>query len=338
MITERPTMLTCAQPSGKLHIGNLLGAIQTWRTYLSTHTCLIGIADLHTLTTPDDPVARKNATLETLAQYLACGLDPEHCHFFVQSHITGHTELAWILACYTPLGQLERMTQFKEKKLLQQEAKGEAHAGLLYYPILMAADILIYNANIVPVGDDQAQHLELARHLAQKFNHAHPDTFHLPETRTPAIGARIMDLRHPEQKMSKSCKNEAGILYLTDDSNALRKKIKSAETDSGEDIIVHPEKPGISNLLHILSGLSQQPITHLEETFKQKTYNDLKEATVEATVEALDPLRERYEIFRQDKSVLLDILETGNAVAQKLALKTLSKVRRQVGLLEKPQS
>ena len=330
-------MLTCAQPSGRLHLGNYLGAVANWRAYLDSHECFIGIADLHTLTTSQKPSERRSNILETLAGYLACGLNPHRCHFFAQSHVPGHTELAWILACHTSLGQLERMTQFKDKKQAGRQRGDEgASAGLLYYPILMAADILLYQANVVPAGEDQRQHLELTRDVAERFNYLYADTFVVPKIAIPKTGGKIMSLRHPENKMSKSDQDIVGTLFLDDEAALLRKKIRSAETDSEKNIVASPHKPGITNLLQILSALSKKSMEEIQADFQQASYADLKNVLAEAVVEVLGPIREAYESLRKNKDDLMDILKAGNLLAKERGGETLAKVRREVGLVEGP--
>ncbi|MGE9293159.1 MAG: tryptophan--tRNA ligase [Puniceicoccales bacterium] len=335
----RPVILTCAQPTGTLHLGNYLGAVKNWVRFQDDYECYFGIVDMHSITVPYVPADLRNNTLDLLATYIACGLEPERCHLFLQSHVTGHAELTWVLGCLTPLGRLERMTQFKDKSRKQQDAgsSGFIGSGLLYYPVLMAADILLYNADRVPVGEDQKQHLEITRDIAQKFNETYSPTFKVPEVDIPKSGARIMSLQSPESKMSKSDTNQNGTLYLTDDAKTIRKKIGSAVTDSGSEIRAGEDKPGITNLLHIFSAASGQPIEVIERDFAGKTYADLKGAVAESVVEMLTPVRERYEAIRNDKDYLLGVLKDGSAAAQKRAYKTLSKVWRKAGFVEVPR-
>ena len=259
--SAKPVVLTCAQPTGRLHLGNYLGAVLNWGRMQDDHTCYFGIVDQHAITVPTVPADLRTHTYECLAQYLACGLDPARSQLFVQSHVTGHTELAWILGCLCPLGQLERMTQFKDKSAKQTSIR----AGLLTYPILMAADILLYNASKVPVGDDQKQHLELTRDLAQKFNHTYSDTFVIPEPYIATTGARIMSLQNPEAKMSKSDPNAAATLFITDSADDIRRKIGSAVTDSGAEVRAAADKPGVTNLLQILAACSGRPAATLTQ-------------------------------------------------------------------------
>ena len=271
------------------------------------------------------------ATLELVAWYLACGLDPAKANVFIQSHVIGHTELAWVLGCLCPLGQLERMTQFKDKSA-KQESIG---AGLLYYPVLMAADILLYNADAVPVGEDQKQHLELARDLAEKFNSLFSPTFKVPEPYIAKTGARIASLAHPEKKMSKSDDDPSGTLFLNDPPAVLRKKIMSAVTDSGSEVLAREDKPGVTNLLHILSVCTGRALPELEAEFAGKGYGAFKAAVADAVVGTLEPVQKKYAELMANKDHLLEVVKTGGDAAQKTAYKTLAKVYRKVGFLER---
>src|SRR5210317_881530 len=262
--TDHKVILTCAQPSGQLHLGNYFGALQNWASMIDDFECFFGIVDQHAITVPYVPADLRKSTYRNLALYIACGLDPVKCHLFCQSHVIGHTELAWILGCLCPVGQLERMTQYKDKS--QRQDGGFIGAGLLNYPVLMAADILLYNADRVPVGQDQKQHVELCRDLAIKFNNTYSETFNVPEVYIPKTGARIKSLQAPDKKMSKSDTNQAGCVYLLDTPSIIRKKIRSAVTDSGTDVRSAPDKPGISNLLTIMSAATGKSIDELEKT------------------------------------------------------------------------
>ena len=358
-ISEEKTkkiILTCAQPTGKLTLGNYLGAVRNWSTMLENNECYFGIVDLHAITTPTQPANLRQSVFDCVAQYVACGLDPDKCHQFVQSHVIGHTELAWVLTCLTPIGELQRMTQFKDKaaklgfktgetedgevKFTHEGARPQAsiNAGLLCYPVLMAADILLYNADIVPVGEDQRQHLELCRDLAQRFNHQYSETFVIPDPYVPETGGRIMSLAEPTKKMSKSDDNERASLYILDEPEQIRKKIASAVTDSEADIRATPEKPGVSNLLTIHCALSGEPIEQLEERFAGKGYGVLKEELTEIISSSLQPVREKYHELIQDKSYLKSILAQGAAGAQKRAYKVLGKVYRKVGFPDRERS
>jgi len=353
----KPTILTCAQPTGVLTIGNYLGAVRNWSEMLDQNDCYFGIVDLHAITTPSEPAILRQNVYQCVAQYIACGLDPAKCHQFVQSHVIGHTELAWVLTCITPIGELQRMTQFKDKaaklgfkiaennegddlKFEHQGARAQAsiNAGLLCYPVLMAADILLYNADLVPVGEDQRQHLELCRDLAQRFNHQYSETFVIPEPYVPKTGSRIMSLADPSRKMSKSDDNEKATLYILDEPDRIRKKIASAVTDSGSEIKATPEKQGVTNLLTIHSALSGKSIPELEDHFSGKGYGDLKSELTDITSESLAPVRARYKELIEDKSYLKSVLKDGAEAAQKRAYKILSKVYRKVGFPERERN
>ena len=354
MPEEKPVILTCAQPTGVLTLGNYLGAVKNWATLLDDYRCYFGIVDLHAITAKYTPAELRKNTLSCVAQYIACGLDPERSNIFIQSHVTGHTELAWLLSCITPIGDLQRMTQFKEKaaKLgFKVSSNPEANdlvfthegarqgaslnSGLLMYPVLMAADILLYNADAVPVGNDQKQHLELCRDLAQRFNSAYSETFKIPEPYIPKAGARIMSLQEPAQKMSKSDENRNATLYILDPVDALRKKIMSAVTDSGSEIMASEDKPGVSNLLQIYSALSSRSIADLETQFAGKGYGELKKDVADCVIASLEPVQKRYNELFQDRAYLESVLKAGAEAAQKRAYKLLSKVYRKAGFVER---
>ncbi len=329
---NRKVVLTCAQPTGKLHLGNYLGALKNWVSLIEGNECYFGVVDMHAITIPYVPADLRKNVYDCVAQYIACGMDPQKCNLFLQSSIVGHTELAWVLGCICPLGQLERMTQFKDKSRKHAEA---INSGLLYYPVLMASDILIYNADIVPVGEDQKQHIELTRDLAQKFNFTYSDTFKVPEPYIPESGARIMSLQSPESKMSKSDPNQAGTLYITDKPDALRKKIMSAVTDSDSEVRFAPgEKPGVSNLMCIMAAFTGESMEQIQADFAGKGYGDFKKAVADVVVEGLTPVRERYEQVVADKSLIEEALKRGNEAAQRRADKIMSKVYRKVGFLK----
>lgn len=331
---KKKLILTGMQPSGTLHLGNVLGATNNWRTMLEEYECLFFLANQHAITIPYDPTALKQNSLNCVAQYIACGLDPEKCHIFMQSHIIGHTELMWILSCITPIGQLERMTQFKDKSKKVGES---VCSGLLMYPTLMAADILLYNADLVPVGEDQKQHLELTRDLAIKFNSTYSETFTVPEPYIKKAGARVMSLQDPTSKMSKSSPHAHATIYVTDTDSMISKKIMSAVTDSGHEVYFDLEnKPGVSNLLSIYSAVRSITIPEAEKEFASLTsYAPFKSAVAEAIVDLIRPIRERYLELCQDKTFLEKILADGAEIAQKKAYKMLSKVYRKVGFIER---
>ena len=347
---ESSVILTCAQPSGVLTLGNYLGALRNWAGMLDEAECFFGVVDMHAITARTVPAALRKNSISCLAQYIACGMDPERSHLFLQSHVVGHAELAWVLGCVTPIGDLQRMTQFKEKAArlgfsVAEEAGGEmrfAHegaraqasvnAGLLFYPVLMAADILLYNANKVPVGDDQRQHLELCRDLARRFNHTYSDTFNIPEAYIAKSGARIRSLQDPTKKMSKSDEDPLATLYILDEPARIRKKIMSAVTDSGADIRYdEAEKPGVSNLLQILSSVGGEPIPALEKRMAGQGYSVLKEETADAVIATLEPVQRHYKELMEDRGYLDQVQLKGAEAAQKRAYRVLSKVYRKVG-------
>ena len=298
---------------------------------MENNDCYFGVADMHAITIPYVPADLKKNVYDCVAQFMACGLDAEKCNLFVQSSIVGHAELAWILGCICPLGQLERMTQFKDKAAKHKDA---LNSGLLYYPVLMASDILIYNADIIPVGEDQKQHIELTRDLAQKFNSKYSDTFKMPEPFIPKSGARIMSLQSPDSKMSKSDPNQNGTLYIVDEPNVLAKKIMSAVTDSGGEVRFDPaNKAGVSNLMGIMASLSGMSYTQIEDEFRGKGYGDFKKAVADVVVEKLAPVRERYLEISADKRLVEAAVKRGNEAAQRRVNKTMAKVYRKVGFL-----
>ncbi|WP_309396569.1 tryptophan--tRNA ligase [Cerasicoccus maritimus] len=336
--TQQQVVLTCAQPTGKLHLGNYLGAVRNWTRYLDGYECYFGIVDLHAITVPYVPADLRRDTMECIAQYIACGIDPDKANIFVQSHIIGHTELAWILSCLCPLGQLERMTQFKDKSAKARSEDNQAFigSGLLQYPVLMAADILLYNADIVPVGEDQKQHLELTRDLAQKFNFTYSETFKVPDLFIPKTGARIMSLQNPTKKMSKSDENQTSTLYITDDEKTIRKKIGSAVTDSDSGpgcVRASDDKPGVTNLLGILGVATGKSVEELEKEFAEASYKDFKDAVADAVAKMLAPVREKYEAVVADKKYLTEVIKRGDDAAQKRAFKMLGKVQRKAGFV-----
>lgn len=332
--TTKPVVLSCAQASGRLHLGNYLGAVKNWVDLQEQYECYFGIVDLHAITVQYVPAELRKNTLTCLAEYIACGLNPEKCHLFLQSHVIGHTELAWILGCLAPLGQLERMTQFKDKS---QRDGAFIGSGLLTYPILMAADILLYNADRVPVGEDQKQHLELTRDLAQKFNSTYSDTFNVPKVDIPKTGARIMSLQHPEAKMSKSDPNQASTLFITDDAKSIRKKIMSAVTDSGSEVKASETKQGITNLLNIMSAATGESVAALEAQFVGCNYAAFKSAVADAVVTMLEPVQKKYTAIAGDKAYLHGVFKLGYEAAQKRAYKTLAKVYKKAGFVERPR-
>ena len=322
-------VLSGVQPSGDLHLGNYLGAFRNWVSDQHEHDSYYCIVDLHSLTVEHDPAGLRERTLDVARWLLAVGLDPEACTLFVQSHLPEHTELSWILECTATFGELQRMTQFKEKSAGQDSVR----AGLLTYPVLMAADILLYDADRVPVGDDQRQHLELARNLAQRFNARYGPTFVVPEAAIPRVGARVMDLQEPTKKMSKTTGTDAGLVYLMDPPEVIERKLKRAVTDAGTDVVFDPEgRPGVANLLTLLGAATGRDPKVLAGSYAQ--YGPLKADTAAAVVEALRPVQERYRELTTDPGELEKILAAGAARAREVASATIARVRQAVGLLE----
>ena len=327
---EKPIAFSGVQPSGNLHIGNYLGAIKQFVALQNDYQTFFCVVDLHAITEPQDPEELRARTLEIAALYIASGLDPAKNTIFMQSHVPAHTELGWILNTLTPMGELERMTQFKEKSGKHDSVL----AGLFNYPVLMAADILLYKSAVVPVGEDQVQHLEFTRTLARKFNTRFGETFPEPETLLQKQGARIMGLDDPSKKMSKSAPSANNYVAMLDTPEEIRRKIKIAVTDSGSEIKYNPEeKPAISNLLSIMSHFSDTPIPELEGKCKGKNYSEFKSDLAELVVEKLSPIRERTLELLENKKELQAILEKGAEEAKKVAEKTLEEVKQKIGLL-----
>ena len=316
------------QPTGNIHLGNYLGALKQFVELQEDHECIYCIVDMHAITVPQDPEVLKEHILDVAALYLAVGVDPEKSIVFVQSDVPGHAELSWILTCNSYTGELSRMTQFKDKS----KNKESAPAGLFTYPILMAADILLYDTHVVPVGNDQKQHIELCRDLAVRVNGKYPDTFVIPDGRFLKEGARIMALDDPSKKMSKSAENIHSRISLLDDPAKIKKSIMKATTDSEGVIRFDTEnKPGISNLLNIYSVLSGTSIADLEKKYEGKGYGDFKKDLVEVTVKALTPIRERFEEIRNSEE-LIRILREGAGKADAIAKKTIERVKGNFGL------
>ena len=317
------------QPSGELTLGSYMGAIKNWVALQEEYDCLYCIVDMHAITVRQDPALLRRRSVNQLAQYIACGLDPEKNIMFIQSHVPQHAELAWVLGCYTQFGELSRMTQFKMKS---QQHADNITAGLFTYPVLMAADILLYQADLVPVGEDQRQHVELTRDIAQRFNGVYSDTFTLPEAFIPKMGARVMSLDDPTTKMSKSLPD--GCVNLMDAPEVIMKKFKRAVTDCETAVKFDKEnKPGISNLLTIYCAATGRTMEQSEQDFAGQGYGVFKPAVGEAVVELLRPIREESERIMADKAYLESVYRTGAERASYLANKTLSKVYRKVGFV-----
>lgn len=322
-------ILSGIQPTGSIHIGAYLGAIKQWKDFQEMGECLFFIADLHALTVPQKPDDFKKQTLQTAIELLAAGLNPEKCIIFVQSQIKEHTELYWLLNTIAPLGELERMTQFKDKA---KQFKSNINAGLLNYPILQAADILLYQTDSVPVGKDQVQHLELTKNIARKFNQKYGETFKVPEAVTMDFGAKIMSLGDPKKKMSKSIPESC--LFLFDEPEVIKKKIMTAVTDTGKTIKYDvAKKPGISNLLVIYSAFSGMTVKEVQAKFKKSGYGDFKKQLVELLVEKMEPFRRKKKELIQREVYVKEILEQGRKRAEILAQSTMQEVRQKMGLL-----
>lgn len=321
-------ILSGIQPTGSIHIGSYIGAISQWKELQEMGECIFFIADLHALTLPRDPRTFQKEVLESATELLASGLDPEKCIIFIQSQIKEHTELTWFLNTITPVGELERMIQYKEKA---RQFKGRVNIGLLDYPVLQAADILLYQTDSVPVGKDQIQHLELTKTIARKFNQRYGKTFKVPEALTLDKGAKIMSLNNPKKKMSKSAPQTC--LYLFDEPELIRKKIMSAVTDPGKTIKYDPlKKPGISNLLTIFSLFDDRPIEELESKFKGKGYAEFKKQLASLLISKLEPFRRKKKELLAREVYVKEILEKGRKRAAIIAQSTIQEVRKKMGL------
>ncbi|PWC11674.1 tryptophan--tRNA ligase [Brenneria roseae subsp. americana] len=334
---SKPIVFSGAQPSGELTIGNYMGALRQWVNMQDDYDCIYCIVDLHAITVRQDPQQLRKATLDTLALYLACGIDPKKSTIFVQSHVPEHSQLSWVLNCYAYFGELGRMTQFKDKSARYEE---NINAGLFDYPVLMAADILLYQTTQVPVGEDQKQHLELSRDVAQRFNSLYGDNiFKIPEPFIPKSGARVMSLLDPSKKMSKSDDNRNNVIGLLEDPKSVVKKIKRAVTDSDEPPVVRYDivnKAGVSNLLDILSAVTGKTIAELEQEFSGQMYGHLKGAVADAVSGMLTELQERYHRFRNDEAFLQQVMREGAEKASARAQETLKKVYNAVGFVPRP--
>src|SRR6201997_4196148 len=319
--------------SDSMHLGNALGAVTQWARLQDDYDAFFCIVDLHAITIPQDPDVLRRRTLVTAAQYLALGIDPGRSTVFVQSHVPAHTQLAWVLGCFTGFGQASRMTQFKDKSTRQ--GSDSTTVGLFTYPVLQAADVLAYDTDLVPVGEDQRQHLELARDVAQRFNSRFPGTFVVPDVLIPKVTAKIYDLSDPTVKMSKSAGTEAGLINLLDDPKATAKKIRAAVTDSGRDVRYDPDaKPGVSNLLTIQSAVTGTEIDKLVEAYRGRGYGDLKADTADAVVEFVPPVRARVDELVGDPTELEAILERGAERAREVSAKTIANVYERLGFLQ----
>ena len=330
---EKKVMLSGIQPSGDLHLGNYLGAIKNWSARTEEFDCYYFMADMHTITVRQNPADLRRRTLEQLAQYIACGLDPEKNTLFIQSHVHQHAELGWVLNCYTMFGELSRMTQFKDKS---SKHKDNINGGLFTYPSLMAADILLYQPDYIPVGEDQKQHCELTRDVAIRFNHIYGDVFKVPEPYIPKAGARIMGLTTPESKMSKSIPE--GCVFLMEKPEDIQRKFKRAITDSDTENPVRydpKEKPGVANLMNIYAAVTGRSFQAIEAEFAAPGYGRFKLAVGDAVVECLRPIREEAQRILSDKAYLESVYKAGAEKASYVANKTLRKVYKKIGFVAK---
>jgi len=330
---NKQVLFSGIQPSGELHIGNYIGAIKNWLKLQNKYDCLFCLVDLHTITVKQDPALLRKRCYDFLALYIACGLDYENHIIFCQSHVPAHAELTWILNCFTHIGELSRMTQFKDKSKKYPE---NINMGLFDYPVLQAADILLYHSNIVPVGADQKQHIELTRDIATRFNNIYGDIFTVPESYIPMLetGGRIMGLQNPDKKMSSSDPNENNFIAMLDSPEIITKKFKRAVTDSGKEIYFDESKPGISNLLTIYSALTDKPIKQLEKEYQKQSYNKFKSDLAEIVIEFLQPIQQRFQNLRSDETKLNAILKDGATKANERAQPMLNKVFEAVGFVK----
>lgn len=318
------------QPTSAPHLGNYIGALKQWTKLQTDYSCLFCVVDLHAITVPQAPDVLRKTILETAAMYISVGIDPERATIFIQSEVPQHTELAWIFSTITKVAELERMTQYKDKT---KNGERNTETGLLTYPVLMAADILLYGTTVVPVGEDQVQHLELTRDIARKFNTTFGETFAIPKPLLQKTGARIMGLDDPTAKMSKSAASKWNAIFLTDDADTIRKKIAHAVTDSEQAIAFDAEKrPGLANLLTIFHHVTEKPITEIEADFTGKGYGEFKKALAEAIISHLAPIQERFKNLMTDPAELSRILDRGHDRATKIAAERIQLIKDRVGL------
>jgi len=325
---NKKIILSGIQPSGTLCIGNYLGAIKNWVELQHDYDSIFVVVDMHAITARQNPAELRKRCLSFAAQFIACGIDPKLSSIFVQSHVSAHAELAWVLNCFTYMGELNRMTQFKDKS---KKNNANINAGLFTYPILMASDILLYQADLVPVGADQKQHLELARNIAERFNNEYSPTFKIPEPYIPNYGARIMSLQSPKSKMSKSDENENNFIGLLDNEKTILKKIKRSVTDSGSKVNYQNGGEGLKNLINIYSLFSGEKIELIEEKYIDQGYKEFKDGLTEVVIESLRPIQKKYHSLIDEKSYLEKILNEGSTNAMYRARKTIQKVYRKIG-------
>ena len=328
---ERKRLYSGVQPTNNLTIGNYLGTIKSWTKLQAEYDCMYSVVDLHAITVRQNPAELRQRTLSLAALFIACGVDPEKAILYIQSHVHQHAELCWILNTFTYVGEMERMTQFKDKSARHAD---NINMGLMDYPVLMAADILLYQTDMVPVGEDQRQHLEISRDIAQRFNNVYTPTFKVPEGIFPKYTAKIYDLSDPAKKMSKSAENPNGSVFLSDGRDTIIRKFKRAVTDSDSDVRYDPkEKPGVSNLISIYSAFTGKQISEVENEFAGKGYGDFKLAVGEAVADSLAPIQAEWARITSDRAYLEGVLKAGAEKASRIAEKTLSKVKRKVGFL-----
>lgn len=330
-MSDKKLIFSGIQPTGTFTLGNYIGAIRNWAPLQEEYNCIYSIVDMHAITVRQDPVKLRQHTLEAYALIMACGIDPEKSIAFIQSHVKTHAELNWILSCSTQFGELSRMTQFKDKSAKHAD---DVNAGLFTYPVLMAADILAYNADLVPVGVDQKQHLELARNVAQRFNQKYGDFFTVPEPYIPKVGAKVMSLQEPTKKMSKSDDNPNACILILDDKDTIIRKFKRAVTDSDMEICYREGKDGINNLMTIYSAVTDKTFSEIESEFAGKGYGDFKVAVGEAVADHLQPVRDNFSKLINDKAYLKECYTKGAEKALRISQKTVSKVYRKVGFVD----
>lgn len=327
---DKKKVLSCIQPSGLLTLGNYLGALKNWKNMQNEFDCTFAVADLHAITVRQEPAKLRAQIYSTYALMLALGLSPEESTLFIQSHVPAHSQLAWVLSCYTNFGEMSRMTQFKDKSA---KHSSNVNVGLFSYPVLMAADILLYKPDFVPVGADQKQHLEIARDIAIRFNGIYGDVFTVPDAYIPKIGARVMSLQEPTKKMSKSDENPNAWVAILDTPDDILRKFKRAVTDSEAKVCVGEEKHGINNLIGIYSAVTGKTAEQVAAEFEGKGYGDFKLAVAEAVIEELRPIREKYDAIIKDKATLETLYREGAQKAEYTARRTLSKVMKKVGFV-----
>ncbi len=330
MEEKKKRVFSAIQPSGTITLGNYLGALKNWKFMQDEFDCIFALADLHTITVRQEPATFRKNIYDAYASLLACGIDPEKSPFFIQSHVTTHAQLAWVLNCYTQFGELSRMTQFKDKSAKHAD---NVNAGLFTYPALMAADILLYQADMVPVGADQKQHLELSRNIAERFNGIYGNVFKVPEPYIASKGASVKSLQDPTKKMSKSDENLNGCIMLNDSPDIIMKKFKRAVTDSDSKIVYAEGKDGINNLMGIYSTITGKSFEDIEAEFEGKGYGDFKTAVGEAVVEELRPIQERFVKYSADKAYMQECYSKSAEFAQKISQRTLDKAMKKIGFV-----